>query len=69
MGESLVPDGTKRTRTVPEDLDRRALMRLSPAERHAKMKALADACADEYNRTLDEEWPNADLATWGDEIE
>jgi Zn-dependent peptidase ImmA (M78 family)/transcriptional regulator with XRE-family HTH domain len=55
------------TRTVPEDIDRRALMRLPVEERRAILKAHADAFAEEYNRQIDHEWLDADLGEWDSE--
>lgn len=49
------------SRTVPEDIDRRALSKLPLAERRALLQAQADAFAEEYNRTIDSEWLEADL--------
>ncbi|MGV8084236.1 MAG: helix-turn-helix domain-containing protein [Coriobacteriia bacterium] len=55
------------SRTVPEDIDRRELRKLPLAERHAQMKAHAEACAAEYGSLIDEEWCGADLDSWGEE--
>lgn len=49
---------------LAEPLDRRALMGLPLSERHALMRAQADAIAAEYNRAVDREWLNADLGEW-----
>ncbi|MHB9004644.1 MAG: helix-turn-helix domain-containing protein [Coriobacteriia bacterium] len=49
------------SRTVPEDMDRRALSKLPLAERRALLQAQADEFAEEYNRTIDSEWLEADL--------
>jgi transcriptional regulator with XRE-family HTH domain len=57
------------SRTVPEDIDRRALLKLPLAERHATMKAHADAHAAEYNRTIDHDWLDAGLGEWDHEDE
>lgn len=49
------------SRTAPDDIDRKALVRLPLEERRALMKAHADAVAEEYNRTIDHEWLESDL--------
>ena len=43
------------------DIDRRALMQLPIDERREILRAQAEECADEYNRTLDHEWLDANL--------
>lgn len=47
-----------------DPLDRRALMSLPLSERHALMKAQAEAIAAQYNRALDRQWLDADLGEW-----
>ena len=54
-------------RTVPADLDRRALMKLPLEERRRLLKAHAKQIAEEYNRDLDREWLDANLGEQGDD--
>ena len=49
------------TRTVPEDIDRRALLRLPAAERRSIILAQALEFSEEYADSLDHEWLGADL--------
>ncbi len=56
-------------RTVPEDMDRRALLKLPLAERRAFMKAQAEAHAAEYNAMIDREWLDAGMGEWDQEHE
>ncbi len=49
------------TRTVPEDIDRRALMKLPRAERERILMAQASEFAAEYAEFIDHEWLDADL--------
>lgn len=56
-------------RTVPEDMDRRALLKLPLAERRAFMKAQAEARAAEYNAMIDREWLDAGMGEWAQEHE
>ena len=56
----------KTSRTVSDDIDRRALMRLPLEERRAVMRAHAEVAAEEYNRTVDHEWLGADLGAADD---
>lgn len=48
-------------RTVTDDIDRRALLKLPLEDRHAILRAHADSVADEYNASLDAEWLDAVL--------
>ncbi|MCK8114799.1 helix-turn-helix domain-containing protein [Anaerosoma tenue] len=57
------------SRTAPEDIDRRALLRLPLAERRAYMRAQAEAHAAEYNAMIDQAWLDADLGEWDHEHE
>lgn len=50
-----------RSHNSPRDIDRHALSKLPIAERRAILQAQADASAEEYNRTIDSEWLEADL--------
>ncbi|MCE5190958.1 MAG: hypothetical protein LLG08_04255 [Actinomycetia bacterium] len=50
------------SRSAIDDIDRRALLRLPLSERRAYLKAQADAYAEEYNRSIDHEWLDANLA-------
>lgn len=52
------------TRTVPQDIDRRALMKLPLAERNAIIQAQATQLAGEYAELIDHDWLNADLGDW-----
>jgi transcriptional regulator with XRE-family HTH domain/Zn-dependent peptidase ImmA (M78 family) len=56
-------------RTAPEDIDRRALLKLPLAERRAYMKAQAEAHAAEYNAMIDRAWLDADMGEWDHEHE
>jgi hypothetical protein len=56
-------------RTVPEDIDRRVLLKLPLAERRAFMKAQAEAHAAEYNAMIDRAWLDADMGEWDHEHE
>jgi Zn-dependent peptidase ImmA (M78 family) len=56
-------------RTVPEDIDRRALLKLPLAERRAYMKAQAKAHAAEYNAMIDRAWLDAEMGEWDHEHE
>ncbi|MDP2299107.1 MAG: ImmA/IrrE family metallo-endopeptidase, partial [Actinomycetota bacterium] len=56
-------------RTVPEDIDRRALLKMPLAERRAYMRAQAEARAAEYNAMIDHVWLDADLGEWDHEHE
>lgn len=49
------------TRTVPEDIDRRALVRLPAAERKSILLAQAEEFAEQYADSLDHEWLGANL--------
>ncbi len=57
------------SRTAPEDIDRRALLKMPLAERRAYMRAQADAHAAEYNAMIDRAWLDADLGEWDHEHE
>jgi hypothetical protein len=46
------------------DMDRRALMKLPLEERHAVMRAQAEAVAARYNREIDAEWLDSGLGEW-----
>ena len=52
------------SRTAPDDVDRRALLRLPLAERATILEAATRACASAYNPTIDHEWLDADLGEW-----
>ncbi|MDO8880318.1 MAG: helix-turn-helix transcriptional regulator [Coriobacteriia bacterium] len=56
-------------RTAPEDIDRRALLKMPLAERRAYMRAQAEAHAAEYNAMIDHVWLDADLGEWDREHE
>lgn len=49
------------TERFPGDLDRRELMRLPLEERRALLQAQAEACAEQYNRGIDDEWLTGDF--------
>ncbi|MHB1342703.1 MAG: hypothetical protein ACYC5F_11135 [Thermoleophilia bacterium] len=55
------------SRSAPDGMDNRALLRLPLDERRAYLKAQADAHVEEYNRTIDHEWLDADLGEWDSE--
>ena len=54
------------SRTVPEDIDRRALLRLPAAERKSILLSQAEEFAEQYADSLDHEWLGADLGDQDD---
>lgn len=63
IGAETLADYVPRSsaRTVPEDIDRRALMRLPAAERNAILQQQAKEFAEEYAQSIDHEWLDAEL--------